>query len=278
MSHTISLGFSPCPNDTFIFDAMVHHRIDTEGLEFDIQMGDVEELNQKAFANKLDVTKLSYHAFLHLIPMYAVLDSGSALGNQCGPLLICKSNTEHKALDEAIVAIPGAYTTANFLLRYAYPDIKETPEVLFSAIESAVQSNKVDMGVIIHENRFTYAERGFVKIRDLGAYWEEKTGLPIPLGGIMIKRSLPKETREKFQRVLHRSIQYAFAHPEASKNYVSHHAQEMDPEVMQKHIALYVNNYSLSLGEKGREAINQMYAYAVRKEMIAPQEMDLFDV
>lgn len=277
MTDTISLGFSPCPNDTFIFDAMVHHRIDTEGLRFDLHMGDVEELNQKAFAKELDVTKLSYHAFLHLIPSYAILNSGSALGNQCGPLLICKQDAEQKELTAATVAIPGAYTTANFLLRYAYPEVKQTPELLFSEIENAVQNKTVDMGVIIHENRFTYADRGFVKIRDLGAYWEEQTGLPIPLGGIMIKRSLPEELRQKFQRVLQRSIQYAFDHPEASKAYVSSHAQEMDTEVMQKHIALYVNHYSLNLGEKGREAIQQMYNYAVEKEMITPQELELFD-
>lgn len=277
MNTTISLGYSPCPNDTFIFDAMVHHRIDTEGLDFEIQMGDVEELNQKAFQAKLDVTKLSYHAFLHLIPIYAVLDSGSALGNNCGPLLIQRSDAEEMKMECAKVAIPGAYTTANFLLRYAYPAIKETPELLFSAIEGAVKDREVDMGVIIHENRFTYADRGFVKIRDLGAYWEEKTALPIPLGGIMIKRSLPEAIRKKFQRVLHRSIQYAFDHPEASRDYVSAHAQEMDVEVMQKHIDLYVNHYSLNLGEKGKEAVRHMYNYAVSKEMIPAQELDLFD-
>ena len=277
MNNTISLGFSPCPNDTFIFDAMVHHRIDTEGLDFEVHMGDVEELNQKAFKETLDVTKLSYHAFLHLIPSYAVLNSGSALGNNCGPLLIKRSDTESKLLEEATIAIPGAYTTANFLLHYAYPQIKETYEVLFSEIESLVQQKKVDMGVIIHENRFTYADRGFDKIRDLGAYWEEKTGLAIPLGGIMIKRSLPEAIRQKFQRVLRRSIQYAFDNPEASMDYVRAHAQEMDVEVMQKHIKLYVNQYSLDLGEKGKEAITHMYNYAVRKKMIVPQELDLFD-
>lgn len=273
----ISLGYSPCPNDTFIFDAMVHHRIDTEGLEFEVQMGDVEELNQKAFAGELDVTKLSYHAFLHLIEDYAVLESGSALGNHCGPLLICKPGMENKALDEAHVAIPGKYTTAHFLLRYAYPVLGKASEVLFSDIEAQVKNDGVDMGVIIHENRFTYAERGFLKIRDLGAYWEDNTGLPIPLGGIMVKRSLPQALREKVQRVLQRSIQYAFEHPEASAAYVKAHAQEMDPEVMQKHIKLYVNDYSLALGEKGRKAVQHMYDYAIKENLIRPSNLSLFD-
>jgi len=269
------IGFSPCPNDTFIFDALIHGKIDTEGLEFEVHMADVEELNQMAFRGELDVTKLSYHAFLHILEEYIMMDSGSALGNNCGPLLIKNAGAENPT-ETDLIAIPGKYTTANFLLNYAFPNLQNKKELLFSDIESAIKSKEVSAGLIIHENRFTYADRGFEKVKDLGEYWEQNTGMPIPLGGIAIKRNLDKSLQEKVQRIIRKSLEYAFANPAESLGFVKQHAQEMDADVMQKHINLYVNDYSLSLGEKGKAAIQYMYDFSVGKKLIAVTDKDLF--
>lgn len=271
----ITLGFSPCPNDTFIFDALVHGRIDTEGLEFDVTMGDVEELNQLAFGAKLDVTKLSYHAFGHLTETYKLLNAGSALGRGVGPLLVTAdeglaarlsaevARTQVRGLvgsskvlpPDAPVAIPGKFTTANYLLGLAYPQLENKQEVRFSDIEARVLSGEFKAGLLIHENRFTYHERGLHKLADLGEYWESTTGYAIPLGGIVIRRDMPSDVAATFDRVLARSVAYAFAHPGASASYVAAHAQEMDPEVRRKHINLYVNDYSQDLGSEGRAAV-----------------------
>jgi 1,4-dihydroxy-6-naphthoate synthase len=271
----LTIGFSPCPNDTFIFDALIHGKIDTEGLEFEVHMADVEELNQIAFRGELDITKLSYHAFLHILEEYVMMDPGSALGNNCGPLLIKNSGSENPSTND-LIAIPGRYTTANFLLNYAFPDLQNKQELLFSDIESAIKSKKVSAGLIIHENRFTYADRGFEKVKDLGEHWEQNTGMPIPLGGIAIKRNLDNALQEKVQRLIRKSLEFAFENPAESLDFVKQHAQEMDAEVMQKHINLYVNDYSLSLGEKGKEAIQYMYAFSVEKKLIASTEKGLF--
>ena len=271
----LSIGFSPCPNDTFIFDALIHGKIDTEGLDFEVHMADVEELNQMAFRGELDITKLSYHAFLHILEEYVMMDSGSALGNNCGPLLIKNAGAENPNIND-LIAIPGKYTTANFLLNYAFPDLQNKQELLFSDIESAIKSKKVSAGLIIHENRFTYADRGFEKVKDLGEHWEKSAGMPIPLGGIAIKRNLDKSLQEKVQRLIHKSLEFAFENPAESLGFVKQHAQEMDAEVMQKHINLYVNDYSLSLGEKGKAAIQYMYAFSVEKKLINSSEKDLF--
>ncbi|MEM9261232.1 MAG: MqnA/MqnD/SBP family protein, partial [Bacteroidota bacterium] len=209
----LSLGFRPCPNDTFIFDALVHGRIDTEGLSFDVQLGDVEELNRRAFAGELDVTKLSYHAFGYLTDVYALLNAGSALGRGVGPLLVtadqslaartqvqAKNQRTNESKDQQTisVAIPGKYTTANYLLGLAYPALTDKTEVLFSDIEESVLSGEFAAGLLIHENRFTYHERGLHKIADLGEFWEKSTGYAIPLGGIVIKRSLPEDVQKTF--------------------------------------------------------------------------------
>jgi 1,4-dihydroxy-6-naphthoate synthase len=255
----LSLGYSPCPNDTFIFDAMVHGKIDTEGLEFEVIHADVEELNRKAFAAELDITKLSYHAYAHLTENYILLRSGSALGNNCGPLLVSARELNNADLDQLKIAIPGKYTTANFLLSYAFPNAKNRVEMLFSDIEKSVLNGNIDLGVIIHENRFTYHERGLYKVMDLGEHWEKNTGLPIPLGGIVARRNFDKTVLQKINRVLRRSLEYAFAHPDASREYVCAHAQEMSYEVMQQHISLYVNQYSLDLGEKGIAAVENIF-------------------
>jgi 1,4-dihydroxy-6-naphthoate synthase len=271
----LRIGFSPCPNDTFIFDALIHGKIDTEGLEFDVCMADVEELNLMAFRGELDITKLSYHAFLHILEEYVMMDSGSALGNNCGPLLI-KNVGDKNPIESDLIAIPGKYTTANFLLNYAFPKLQNKQEVLFSDIESAIKNKQVSAGLIIHENRFTYADRGFEKVKDLGEDWEQSTGMPIPLGGIAIKRNFDKALQEKVQRLIRKSIEFAFNNPLESLEYVKLNAQEMDAEVMQKHINLYVNDYSISLGAKGKSAIQYMYDFSVEKKLIDGTSKDLF--
>ena len=253
----LTLGFSPCPNDTFIFDALVHHKIDTEGLEFEVIFADVEQLNKWACQGKLDITKLSFNAFTHCVNDYALLDSGSALGNNCGPLLIKKPNTI--LTKESKIAIPGKYTTANMLLNIAFPNHQNKVEILFSEIENKVLEGKVDAGLIIHENRFTYEDKGLEKEKDLGEFWEEETGLPIPLGGIVTNRRLPLATQQKIERVLRKSVEFAFENPNSSADYVKFHAQEMGKEVVDAHIALYVNNYSISLGEQGRKAVELLF-------------------
>jgi len=271
----LSIGFSPCPNDTFIFDALIHGKIDTEGLSFDVHMADVEELNLMAFRGDLDITKLSYHAFLHILEEYIMMDSGSALGNNCGPLLIKNSGAKDPLAND-LIAIPGKYTTANFLLNYAFPELQNKKELLFSEIESSIKNEVVSAGLIIHENRFTYADRGFEKVKDLGEHWEQNTGMPIPLGGIAIKRNLDKSLHEKVQRLIRKSIEYAFENPSESLAFVKRNAQEMDTEVMQKHINLYVNDYSISLGQKGKAAIEYMYEFSVKCDLIDSTNKDLF--
>ena len=253
--HVLTLGFSPCPNDTYIFDALVHRRIDTEGLEFKVVMEDVEALNQRAFSKELDVTKLSYHAFGHAVADYTLLRSGSALGRGVGPLLVSRSENFGGVNGQTVVGVPGRYTTANYLLGLAYPHLRHRRQLLFSDIEAAVLAEEVDAGLLIHENRFTYAERGLSKVADLGEYWESTTGYPIPLGGIAVRADLDPAIQSRVQRVLGRSVAYAFANPQASAAYVRAHAQEMDEGVMQKHIALYVNAYTLNLGPEGEAAV-----------------------
>ena len=268
MNKKITLGFSPCPNDTFIFDAMVHHKIDTEGLEFDYFMADVEELNTKAFNGIPDVCKVSYHAYLHLINDYILLNSGSALGDDVGPLFISKKDLSNHNLNDISVAIPGNYTTANLLLSIAYPEIKNKEEVLFSDIETKLLNEDFDAGVIIHENRFTYHKRGLKLIADLGKRWFELTQQPIPLGGIVIKRNLDKEIINSVNRILKKSVEYAFANPESPMGFIRCNAQEMEEEVMMKHINLYVNQYSVELGDKGKKAVETLFNLAFAKGII----------
>lgn len=253
----ITLGLSPCPNDTFIFDALLHKKIDTEGIEFVVSFADVKQLNQWAFREQLDMTKLSFNAFARCVSKYVLLDSGSALGTNCGPLLIKKPDTV--LFSSSSIAIPGKYTTANLLLGIANPKYSNKKEMLFSEIEDEVLSGNADAGLIIHENRFTYQKKGLKKVQDLGEFWEQKTGLPLPLGGIVIKRSLPFNIKKKVERVLRNSVQYAFNNRKSSLDFVKSHAQEMDSDVIDSHIALYVNNYSVSLTETGREAIQLLF-------------------
>lgn len=272
----LSLGFSPCPNDTFIFDALVHQKIDTEGLEFDVVLADVEELNQKAVKGILDITKLSYHAFAHLTDHYALLDAGSALGRNCGPLLIAKRPLSPKEIETGPIAIPGQLTTANFLLNLAYPRAQNKQEYLFSAIENAVIQEEVIAGLIIHENRFTFQDKGLVKIQDLGEFWEDTTGYPIPLGGIVVHRRLDFAVQQKINRVLARSVAYAQEHPQATRAYVRTHAQEMEETVMYAHIGLYVNDFTLDLGKEGREAVATLFKKASELGVVPQIKEELF--
>lgn len=272
----LTLGFSPCPNDTFIFDAMIHGRIDTEGLEFEVFLGDVEELNRRAGLADLDITKLSYHAYAHLTEKYILLDAGSALGNNCGPLLIAKSSIPPEDISNLKIAIPGKLTTANFLLSLAFPNATQKVEMLFSEIETAVLNGAVDAGLIIHENRFTYADKGLVKLIDLGEYWEQSTGMPIPLGGIVIKRNLPESIIHKVNRIIQRSVEYAWANPTASEAFIAQHAQEMDPAVRRQHIDLYVNQFSADLGAQGRAAVDHLFKVAEEKQIIPVQRQAIF--
>ena len=276
----LSLGFSPCPNDTFIFDALIHHKIDTEGLDFDVFFDDVETLNQKALRGELDISKLSFHAFAHVADNYALLDAGSALGFGVGPLLICKDQRflEPDALDnpQLKVAIPGKYTTANFLLGVAYPALQNKTEMVFSEIEDALVDGTVDVGLIIHENRFTYADKGLHQIVDLGNFWENLTGCAIPLGGIVVNRNLSPEVQQKVNRVLKRSVEFAFANPKSGIDFIREHAQAMDEEVMYKHIELYVNKYSVDLGPEGRKAIDILFEMAQNKGIIPKLSGNLY--
>jgi len=279
---SLSLGFSPCPNDTFIFDALIHHKIDTEGLEFNVFFDDVETLNNKALKQELDITKLSYHAYAYVTDNYVLLNSGSALGFGVGPLLICKDErfTDSAYLLRHIadlqIGIPGKYTTANFLLSLAYPEALNKTEMVFSGIENALLEDRIDIGLIIHENRFTYHDKGLHKIRDLGEFWEELTSSPIPLGGIMVRRSLPEELKQKINRVIRRSVEFAFANPKAGIEFIRSHSQEMSEEVMYKHIELYVNKYSVDLGEEGRKAVSELFAGAVSLDIIPKPKENLF--
>jgi len=279
---TLSLGFSPCPNDTFIFDALIHHKIDTEGLDFEVFYDDVETLNHKAFRGELDITKLSYHAFAYVADSYVLLDSGSALGFGVGPMLICKDDPEKlraelaKPDTQLKIGIPGKYTTANFLLGLAFPNALNKQELVFSDIENAVLDGRVDIGLIIHENRFTYQDKGLKKIIDLGDFWEKETGLAIPLGGIVANRSLPLDVQHKINRVLRRSVEFAFSNPKSGLEYIRSHAQEMSEEVMYKHIDLYVNKYSVELGDEGKKAIKLLFDTATEKNVIPEITEDLF--
>ncbi len=253
-----TLGISPCPNDTFIFDALVNQKIDTQGISFEVRLEDVQTLNEWALEGKLDISKISYGVLPQAAQHYKLLQSGGALGKGVGPLLI---TTAEKTMDkevnpeEWLVAIPGENTTAHLLFSLAYPDAKKKSFLVFHEIEDAVLSGKVDAGVIIHENRFTYAAKGLKKVMDLGAYWEGKLEVPIPLGGIVMHKRYDAATMRSVDEMIHQSLRYAFARYPAVSDYVKQHAQEMEEQVMRQHIDLYVNQYSLDLGVEGKKAV-----------------------
>ncbi len=266
------LGFSPCPNDTFIFDALVNNKIDTGGIEFEVVLQDVETLNQGALEGKLDITKLSFPAFFRSLQHYTLLHAGSALGKGVGPLLISKDPAiTLDSVKNRSIAIPGLNTTANLLLGYAFPQAWNKKIMVFSEIENAVLSGYAELGVIIHENRFTYQQKGLYKLVDLGEFWENKISMPIPLGGIAINKKVERSVAEKINELIRQSVQFAFSNYPLIPGYVKQHSQEMEESVMKQHIDLYVNHYSVDLGAEGKKAIETMFDVY---KIIYPQIVD----
>lgn len=257
----LTLGFSPCPNDTFIFDALVNKKIDTQGFEFDVVLEDVETLNRWSMEGKLDITKLSFPALFQNLEKYVLLNAGAALGKGVGPLLISKNNIPYSELDvkNMSVGLPGEHTTANLLFSFAYPEAKNKIFSRFDKIEDAVLSGETNLGVIIHENRFTYQAKGLHKVKDLGEFWEEKMKIPVPLGGIAIRKKIDKHIAQKIETFIRSSLEYAFTNYPFIPDYVKEHSQEMNEDVMRQHIELYVNNFSLNLGDEGKNAIKTLF-------------------
>ena len=273
----LSLGFSPCPNDTFIFDALVNKKIDTQGIDFIVQLEDVQTLNNLARGGNLDISKISYGVLPLVLNEYIVLNSGGALGVGVGPLLIAKNEIQNIQEKDFRVAIPGNTTTAHMLFSLAFPHIYRKNFLVFNQIEDAVLDGVVDAGVIIHENRFTYMQRGLVKLMDLGEYWEKNTGVAIPLGGIVMRRSLGNKLIRQVDNMVKQSVEYAFAnHHEQLTPYVKAHAQEMSEEVMRQHIDLYVNDYSIALGSKGKAAVAKLLEVYDSINPIEASYMELF--
>ncbi len=256
----ITLGFSPCPNDCFIFDGLVNNKIDTRSYKFKVILEDVQTLNEWALKSKLDISKISYSLLPSILDQYNLLDSGSALGKGVGPLLIARSLIPdlNTAIESLTIALPGKLTTANLLFSMAFPGASQKKYLVFSEIENAVLSGEVDCGVIIHESRFTYQQKGLVKLMDLGDFWEKETGLPIPLGGIVMKKEFDLSIQKEIELLIRESLQLAFANYPELPEYVKANSQEMDESVMRKHIELYVNRFSLELGDEGRLAIKKL--------------------
>jgi 1,4-dihydroxy-6-naphthoate synthase len=273
---TLSLGYSPCPNDTFIFYALVHGKIDTD-LRFREILEDVETLNRKAGRAELDITKISFHAYGHLRETYCLLRSGGALGKGCGPLVISKKYERMEDLRGRKIAVPGELTTAFLLLQLFEPSLKERVIAMpFHRIIDAVRNDEADAGLIIHESRFTYQDAGLRKILDLGAWWETETGLPIPLGGIIAKRELGKDLIRKIETDIRKSLEYAFANSAEPKAYIKKHSQELADSVIEQHIGLYVNDYSLDIGGDGIRAVEGLFRMAEEKGIIKRSSMPLF--
>jgi 1,4-dihydroxy-6-naphthoate synthase len=254
----LTLGFSPCPNDTFIFDALVNKKIDTGEFEFDVILEDVETLNEWAIQGKLDITKLSFPAFFRTAEDYILLNSGSALGKAVGPLLITKKPAD-VVIDEQTILLPGTNTTANLLFSFAFPTAHKKKFIRFDKIEDELVNDENLIGVIIHENRFTYQQKGLHKIIDLGDHWETKMNVPIPLGAIAIKRAISKNISTGVGQLIHDSLLFAFSNYPIVTDYVKQHSQSMSENVMRQHIDLYVNNFSLDLGQEGKSAIETLY-------------------
>lgn len=271
----LSLGYSPCPNDTFIFYGLTHGKIPLPQLEFIERLEDVETLNRLAVEGQLDLTKISYHALGHLRQDYTLLRSGGALGRGCGPLLVAKQNCSMASLRGKKIAIPGQLTTANLLLQLygeGYDNLLILP---FHQIMGAVMSGTVAAGVIIHESRFTYQQHGLQQVLDLGQWWEEDSGCPIPLGGILAKRSLGAGLIKQLDSALRSSVEYAFANPQQPQEYIQQHAQELDAEVIRSHIELYVNNFSIELGDEGLLAVETLFRRAEARGIIPPCDLPL---
>jgi 1,4-dihydroxy-6-naphthoate synthase len=276
MTKELTLGFSPCPNDTFMFYPLVHGLVDTGGILFHERLEDVETLNQFALKGELDISKVSYHALGHIRDEYALLRSGSALGRGCGPLLVAAGRINPAELRGKTIAVPGRYTTALLLLRLFDPSLENFIIMPFNEIMDSVLSGIVDAGLIIHESRFSYQGFGLHKLVDLGEWWERETGMPIPLGGIVARRSLGIETIAAVEQALNQGVYYAQAHPDQAANYIREHSQEMSSEVCTEHIKLYVNDYSLNLGDDGIEAISFLLKRAEKAGLIPLSRVPIF--
>jgi 1,4-dihydroxy-6-naphthoate synthase len=276
MGQNLTLGYSTCPNDTFIFHALAHRRIDLKGLGYEITLADVEALNQKAAGGVLDISKLSFAAIGHLLDTYGLLHSGAALGRGCGPLIVAKPGVDLTALGKLPVAVPGAWTTASLLLNlFSFRPVQTVP-MTFDRIMPAIQHGEMKVGVIIHEGRFTFDAYGLTCLMDLGQWWETQTGLPIPLGGIAVRRNLPPDVIQKVEAAIRASVCYAQEHPGEADDYIALHAQEMAPEVISSHIALYVNAFTRDLGEEGRLAIETLFRKAREKGLLPDSVAPLF--
>ena len=260
----LTLAYSTCPNDTFIFDALANGKIDTEGIDFEISLADIDVLNKNAVsANPPDITKISSNAYgIDIWKDYVILDSGSALGRNNGPLLVAKEAFPLTEINQKRILIPGVNTTANLLFTTFFPNAKDKTPMLFSEIEKEVINRHYDAGLLIHEGRFTYQNKGLVKLADMGELWEKKFNMPIPLGSIIARRTLSPDIIAKVDRIIRRSVQYSLNNPESPMPYIRDNAREMDDTVMRSHIALYVNNFSVSLGKEGRQAIEFLYKKA----------------
>lgn len=276
MKNPLTLGFSPCPNDTFMFYPLVHGLVDTGGISFNERLEDVETLNRLAVKGVLDISKVSYAALGHIREQYALLRAGSALGRGCGPLLVAKEQLDPAALQGKTVAIPGRYTTAHLLMRLFNPELTTFLEMPFHEIMDAVMTGRVDAGVIIHESRFTYQGFGLQQLVDLGAWWEAETGLPIPLGGIVARRSLGVETIRSVEKALTAAVEYARSNPAEAGCYIREHAQEMNADVCAAHIGLYVNEFSQALGDEGERAISELLRRAEIAGIIPRSTAPLF--
>jgi 1,4-dihydroxy-6-naphthoate synthase len=272
----LSLAYSTCPNDTYIFHALAERLVNMRGLGFRIDLADVEALNKAAGQGRYDVSKLSFAAIGYLQGRYRVLESGAALGRGCGPLIVARPGFDPQRLPEARIAVPGLWTTANLLLGLYLGRKLPVRSMTFDRVMPAVADGRVDAGVIIHEGRFTYPEHNLVCLTDLGQWWETETGYPIPLGAIAVRDDIAPETADKISRVIRSSIEYGAAHPAASADYIGRHAQEMAPEVIRQHIGLYVNDFSVSLKAEGRAAVRELFRQAGKNGIFEASRGPLF--
>ena len=276
MNRNLKLGYSTCPNDTFIFYALAHNLINCAELAFEIELADVETLNQRARRGVFDISKLSFATIGCLLDRYGLLRSGAALGRGCGPVVVARPGFDLKKLKTKKIAVPGMWTTACMLLGLYLSEKPDAVPMPFDRIMPAVQNGDFDFGVIIHEGRFTYKEYGLISLVDLGEWWEQKTSLPVPLGGIAIRRDIATKTALKVERAIRESVIYAFNNRIKADNYIKRHAREMTLAAIHQHIDLYVNEFTLDAGDEGEEAINKLFAMARDRAVLPESNMPLF--
>ncbi|HOE38482.1 MAG TPA: 1,4-dihydroxy-6-naphthoate synthase [Bacteroidales bacterium] len=272
----LKLAISPCPNDTFMFDALINKKIDTKNFDFEIIIDDIEKLNTYTKQQEVDISKTSFHNFLKISDSYQLLNSGTAMGKNCGPLIVSKRKIYPNELKDCKIAIPGESTTANLLMQIFFNEAQNKNVYLFSDIEELVLSNECDAGLLIHETRFTYQKRGLKLIADLGNLWENKFNLPIPLGGIIVKRSLPDKIKQEIDKMLCESINLAFKNLRGTISFMKKHAVEMDEEIMMQHVNLYVNEYSKDIGDLGKKSIYKLREEFLKLNNLEEKSLDLF--